>query len=316
MYKLREYYPDMMKLFNSLGFSFSYLKTNFEDFIKYCEQHFPDIETITKECALEWIYSKECKSKKVLNDRIVAIKHFSEYLTSIGIDSYTPTIYIGYDYHKPVSLLNDEQLKIFFDYADSLHSCASSPNREYIGPVIFRLIYTCGLRNSEAANIKMKNINLINGTVNIIHSKGDKDRIIYMDDTVLELCMRFDKVQSVIFPDREYFFTISNSRTHPTIYNIDDLFDKILYESGLAEQFVIKPTVHGLRHLFAVNNMRKCLETDRNMDVHIKYLSQYMGHETIKQTMYYLHIFESLLPALKEKTVNLTKGIGVAYEEF
>ena len=316
MSKLSQLYPNMMKQFNSLGYSYSYLESNIIDFINYCDQHYPNSESVTRECALDWIYSKECKSKKVLNDRIVAIKHFSEYLNSLGIESYIPNIYIGQDYHKPISLLNDEQLKTFFNYSDKLSPYLRSPNREYVAPVLFRLIYACGLRNSEATNIKTKDINLYDGTIKIIHSKGDKDRIVYMDESLIDLCIRFNDIQKTIFPNREYFFTYSTSKEKFTKHNVDDLFDKILEESGLRNQFIIKPTVHGLRHLFAVNNMRECLKSKDNMDVHIKYLSQYMGHESVKETLYYLHMFENLLPIFKDRINNLTKDIEVSYEEF
>ena len=117
-----------------------------------------------------------------------------------------------------------------------------------------------------------------------------------------------------MFPNRKYFFNISGKKLSK--HNIDDYFDKILRESCLIEQFVIKPTVHGLRHLFAVNNLRKCLSLGEDMDVYIKYLSQYMGHESTKETMYYIHIFETLLPEYRERMEFLTKDIEVYYEEF
>ena len=313
---IKDYYPNMIRQFNSLGFSYSYLDKQFKEFIEYCDSYYPKLETITKECAISWIYSKECKSKKVLNDRIVAIKHFSEYLNSIGVESYIPSIFIGYDNHKPISLLNDKQLKEFMRYSDSITACKSTPNREYIVPVLFRLIYACGLRNSEAANIKMTDINLPKGIINIIHSKGDKDRVVYMDESLRKLCVKFNNVQSNLYPDREYFFTIPGKRKRLTKHNIDDLFDKVLSESGLKDQFVIKPTVHGLRHLFAVNNLRKWMESNENIDVNIKYLSQYMGHDTVDETLYYLHMFQTLLPTFKDRMSALTKDIGVSYEEF
>ena len=55
--------------------------------------------------------------------------------------------------------------------------------------MIFRLIYVCGLRNSEATNIKMNDIDLDEGKIRIIHSKGDKDRIVYMDKSLVNLCV-------------------------------------------------------------------------------------------------------------------------------
>lgn len=77
MLVIKDYYPSMIRQFNSLGFSYSYLDKQFKEFIEYCDTYYPNQGTITKECAVNWIYSKECKSRKVLSDRIAAIKHFS-----------------------------------------------------------------------------------------------------------------------------------------------------------------------------------------------------------------------------------------------
>jgi len=119
-----------------------------------------------------------------------------------------------------------------------------------------------------------------------------------------------------MLPEREYFFQISENQLHPTKYNVDDWFDLILKKTGLDKEFSTKPTVHGMRHLFAVKSMKKCLEQGENFGNWIKYLSKYMGHESTEETMHYLHMVEALIPEYQEKISSITEGIEVAYEEF
>lgn len=244
------------------------------------------------------------------------MKYLSKYLLSIGIDAYVPDIEIGTEFHKHPRLFNDQQLCRFFTGTDKLAACKRSPNREYIAPVLFRMIYTCGLRNSEACTIRTEDVDLRHGTVRIIHSKGDKNRKVFMNESLTDLCNRYDAVYSLILPGREYFFQISENRFHPTKYNVDDWFDLILKETGLYKEFSIKPTVHCMRHLFAVKSMKKCLEQGEDFGNWIKYLSKYMGHETTRETMYYLHMVEALIPEYQEKIRSITEGIEAAYEEF
>lgn len=90
----------------------------------------------------------------------------------------------------------------------------------------------------------------------------------------------------------------------------------ILKKTELDKEFSVKPTVHGMRHLFAVKSMKKCLEQGEDFGNWIKYLSKYMGHESTEETMYYLHMVEALIPEYQEKISSITKGIEVAYEEF
>ena len=98
-------------------------------------------------------------------------------------------------------------------------------------------------------------------------------------------------------------------------FHVGRFFDKVLELTLLNREFSIKPTVHGLRHLFAVNSMRKCLDEGESFENWIKYLSQYMGHKSVNETMYYLHLVEMLVPEYREKMAAITEGIGVSYEE-
>lgn len=312
---LKQYIEPTQKMFNHLGYRLDYLESRLKDLDRYYDEHYQDEKKLTREISNEWIYSIKTKSKHVMAERVNTIKYLGIYLNSIGILAYVPDYSIKLGPHKVISLLDDDQLLRFFRGADNIKSHVRSPNREFIIPVVFRLIYACGLRNSEACNIKMEHLDLKNGKIDIYHSKGDKDRTVYMSDSMKELCIRFNNTYSEIILDREYFFQPSYDKVCLTKHNIDDFFDKVLEMTFLNKEFSIKPTVHGLRHLFAVNSMRKCLNEGENFENWIKYLSQYMGHKSVNETMYYLHLVEMLVPEYKEKMAIITEGIGVSYEE-
>ncbi len=55
-----------------------------------------------------------------------------------------------------------------------------------IMPVLFRLIYTCGLRASEALRLKISDVDLELGMMTIFGAKGDKDRMVGISDSMLE----------------------------------------------------------------------------------------------------------------------------------
>ena len=312
---LKQYIEPTKKMFNHLGYRLDYLDSRLKKLDKYYDKHYQNRKELTREISDEWIYSIKTKSRHVISERVNTIKYLGIYLNSIGISAYIPDYSIRLGPHKVISLFDDDQLVRFFRGADNIKPHIRSPNREYIIPIIFRLIYTCGLRNSEACHIKMEDIDLKNGTISIYHSKGNKDRTVYMSESMKELCIRFNDAYSGIILNREYFFQPSYDKTRLTKHNIDDFFDKVLELTLLNREFSIKPTVHGLRHLFAVNSMRKCLDEGESFENWIKYLSQYMGHKSVNETMYYLHLVEMLVPEYREKMSAITEGIGVSYEE-
>jgi len=313
---IRQYFPNMIQTLHNLGYSLSYLESNLEELDAFYDRSYPEQTTVTFESATGWIYIRKAGSKKQLRERILTVKYLSRHLISLGIDAYVPDIKVKEDSHRHPQLLNDLQLCQFFAGADGLNANKRSPNREYIAPVLFRMIYACGLRNSEACTIRKEDIDLQRGIIRVIHSKGDKDRNVFMDEMLTDLCSRFDIVYSSMLPEREYFFQISKNQLHPTRYNVDDWFDLILKKTGLDKEFSTKPTVHSMRHLFAVKSMKKCLEQGEDFGNWIKYLSKYMGHESTEETMHYLHMVEALIPEYQEKISSITEGIGVAYEEF
>jgi integrase len=316
MSRLKHHFNNLKQNLCNFGYTLSYLEPNLNDLDLFYDETFPELETVTFESATSWIYSKKMRSIKALRDRISSVKYLSEYLNSLGIEAYIPDIKVRRSFHKRPQMMNDEQLQCFFAAADGLKLSLASPNRELVAPVLFRLIYSCGLRNSEACLIRMEDIDLQCGIIRIIHSKGDKDRVVYMCEQMTDLCRRFDKAYTMKLPGRKYFFQLSAERLHPTKHNVDDWFDLLLGIAHIDKEFCDKPTVHGLRHLFAVKSMKACLSQGENFENWIKYLSKYMGHESIKETMYYLHMVETLIPEYRKAIDGITKGMGVVNEEF
>ena len=189
------------------------------------------------------------------------------------------------------------------------------PYRHLVTSVMFRMIYCCGLRNSEACHLKCCDINLQDGTIKIYESKGHKNRVVYMSEDLIELCRKYDFTMVKMNPEREFFFPSSRAGFYNNI-SVCKLFDSILNKTSFCGKTSKKPTCHGLRHTFAVNSMRKCIAEGENFDIMIRYLSRYMGHACPQNTMYYLHMAVNLVPEIRK----MAKGYedilnGVAYVE-
>ena len=175
--------------------------------------------------------------------------------------------------------------------------------------------YCCGMRSSEVCNLTVDDVDLSGGTVSIYRSKGFMDRRIYMSDDLLSLCRDFDRHYSSVLPGRQYFFQPSSQKPCYNSGNIVRVFDGILKKAGLLDVKGKKFTPHGLRHLFAVQNIKKCVEAGEDFANWMEYLCQYMGHKHIKYTLYYLHITSQLFPVYQDKLRQLEEGIGVKYAE-
>ena len=193
-----------------------------------------------------------------------------------------------------------EELKRFFNACDSLRykpRRLDSKIRRITVPVIFRLIYSTGMRTVEARLLKRDKVNLSDGTVSIVDTKGYNEHYIVLHDSMLELMKIFDKTMEQLLPDREYFFS-SPQKNHLNKGWLTENF-RIIWDSVNSTH----ATAYDLRHNYAISNINKW--TDEGFDFYdkIAYLSKSMGHVCLESTKYYY----SIVPRLNAITEYQTK---------
>jgi site-specific recombinase XerD len=124
-------------------------------------------------------------------------------MNAIGQYAYVlPTGFYPYKSGFTAYVFSDSELSALFTAIDSLPNNAKN-NEALVAPVLFRLIYTCGLRPNEGRELKRKNIELDTGEIYVTNTKKKKDRLVVMSPDMLNLCREFDDPLS---PEREYFF--------------------------------------------------------------------------------------------------------------
>lgn len=144
---------------------------------------------------------------KTLQQRTAILKVFTKHLISIGKEAYLiPDGMIGKPEKFIPYLYFDHELRLFFDSADSLPIHSMSPNCELVIPVLFRMLYCCGLRPQEVRHLRWYDVNLIDGTLHIVDSKRNKDRIVVMAEELRCLCQRYNKLMQCRLTNREFFF--------------------------------------------------------------------------------------------------------------
>jgi integrase len=300
---------EMMAVKRNSGFSLSYMDAHIAEFDAFCRERFPEKRQLDQELAEEWIYDTDSKSRQEIDRRARTMRHLANHLSSQGIPAFLCPIRIKIPRPQEPHIFTDGQLADFFSVCDSFGSAALPGYRHILLPVLFRTIYCCGLRNSEACNLKRDDVSLDSGVMRIIGSKGHKDRIVYMHEELRGLCLEYDAAMQGFLPEREYFFP-SRINKHYVNTSICGQFDKILARTSFYGKTSKKPTCHGFRHTFAVNSMRQCIAEGGDFDEHIQYLSKYMGHTKPQETMYYLHMAVNVIPELRKNAAGFEEIIG------
>lgn len=155
----------------------------------------------------------------------------------------------------------------------------SSVNGEYSERdfAIITLFLNCGMRLSELVGINLNNIK--NNTLTVI-GKGDKERLIPLNNACIEAIDAYMKVRPVNgVKDRNALF-ISERKQRISKVTVQHIVKKYIKESGLDPQ---RYSTHKLRHT-AATLMYKYGHVD------IRALQELLGHESIATTEIYTHL--------------------------
>ena len=75
-------------------------------------------------------------------------------------------------------------------------------------------------------------------------------------------------------------------------------FKKCLEKAAIANTSKQRPRLHDLRHTFAVNSLASMAQAGSDLYVSLPILSNYLGHQTIESTEYYVRLTASHYPDL------------------
>jgi site-specific recombinase XerD len=140
--------------------------------------------------------------------------------------------------------------------------------------LLLMLIYSSGLRVSEAVAIRREHIDFERKTLLVKGAKGRKDRYTLLSDRasafIKEYCSQFS-LEKWLFPGKD-------PKQQMSIRTAQGIFDKALVNAKIKKDV----SIHSLRHTFATHLLEN--GTD------IRYIQNLLGHATIKTTERYTHI--------------------------
>jgi integrase/recombinase XerD len=139
---------------------------------------------------------------------------------------------------------------------------------------IVSLAYLAGLRLSEIAQLKVRDINSDNMTIHIRAAKGDKHRIVNLDQKLLETLRCHAQTTKL----KEWLFT-GDPNTEPiSTRSIQLIFADALKKSGIKKNLGI----HALRHSYATHLLQA--------GVDVRTVQKLLGHSSLETTMLYLQV--------------------------
>ena len=244
--------------------------------------------------------------------RISVVRQFGLYMISLGMEAYIPNRF--YKAAKAVvHILSDEEIASFFKVIDEYVPAVSGASFHRLAleyKVIFRLIYCCGLRISEACRLCNEDVDLKCGTIRMLLFKGRKDRIVYLADDLTELLREYRLILSSVYHCQSvWFFPAREPEKWLSTVTIGKRFHESWTKTPFAESCDRNPTVHCLRHSFVVKRMNMWMDEGVSLKKMLPFLSKYLGHTSPAETFYYYHQIHSAFRIIRGRDKSSIKVI-------
>lgn len=209
-----------------------------------------------------------------------------------GLSSQTVNVYlqaIKYFYREICKSKNDIDIK-FAKTASKLPVVLSRTEIEKViskirnqkHKMIIAMAYGCGLRVSEAINLKIKDIDLDELVIHIKGAKGNKDRITIFPERLKNDIMNLTAGKS----KNDYLF-VSQMGGKLTERTAQKIFENALRAAEVKKE----ATFHSLRHSFATHLLENGVDT--------RYVQELLGHANIRTTQIYTKVTNPSIKNIK-----------------
>lgn len=284
----------------SSGFHYGSQTYWLTQFDLFCQREHCKERELSKKLALHWAEKRPHESVKTLECRVVVVRQLAKYMNRQGRRAYViPPGIPGKRQRYLPHIFTENELTAFFRSIDQLPKKKHYPGRHLVIPVLFRVLYCCGLRSSEVLSLAVQHVDLSMGKLMILQSKGDKDRNVMLSPDLLSVCQRYHEKISLIHPHRHSFFPNQDGSQHGKAF-LRSIFRNQWQKIHAPSNQSTIPHVHSFRHTFAVKRLNLWVQEGKDLQAYLPYLSMYMGHSDLSETDYYLRLVPEFFPVMSK----------------
>jgi len=270
-------------------------------FAVFCRAEFGELEAPTQASVEAWIAAAQRREVRpaTLQCLVAPVRELARWLGRRGTPAYVlPTGSLPRPARYVPHIFTDTELAALFAQTDRCHYDAQVPVRHLVMPVLFRTIYACGLRASEARLLRVDDVDTGAGILRIRDGKGGKDRQVPVSEPLRVRLAEYDaRVAGQRRQGSGGWFFPGRAGQPLTLGNIEKNFRRFLWQARIPHGGRGHgPRVHDLRHAFVINNLRSWFASGQDVGALLPVLQTYLGHSSIADTAYYLRLTAESYP--------------------
>ena len=261
---------------------------------------------ITRELIQQWKQTRVNDHPRTIYTKFSVISQLARYMSRHGQDVYIPPLprfsagksdFIPY-------IFTFEQIRMIFEKSSQLSMYDAHMNTTlFCIPAIVRLLYSTGVRISEALSIRNGEVMFDRKYIHIRKTKNGNERICPMNnelETVLKQYILYrDKMPLPSKNASDGFLFIKPDGTYCKVQTVYTWFRTLLDQCDIPFMGNHRgPRVHDLRHTFAVHALVQMAGSGQDLYNSLPVISTCLGHKSIAATEQYVRLIEGMYPEL------------------
>jgi integrase len=233
--------------------------------------------------------------------RWIVIRQFCLYVQRYVPTTYVPDSLVGRLHpltFRPC-IVSPDQMKILIDALPAVGGGSRWPLRPYIFHALLVLLYSTGLRISEALRLRVDDVDLHDRVLLVRETKFYKSRLVPFSDGLLTIFQHYQQKRLALLgsPARVAPFFPNTHDGHYSRGHLEDLWLRLRRHVGIDGG----PRIHDLRHSFATLRLAAWYREGADVEAKLPLLATYMGHASVAATYRYLTILPETLVAASER---------------
>ncbi len=300
------------------GYKYNREKSVINQFDKYYLSLNIDELKLTREIIEPFLYLKENSRISTQHWKASVLRQFIIYALNNDI--------VDHAYHIPkISLKGEEAFVPYIFSKDELINIikyiSEYKNKRIPGSfgcfinttnsvtIVFKILISTGLRLNEALSLKKENIDFDNLLFVIKEAKNNNQRIVPFSNTLKQDILSYINNTPFKVSDDDYLFQIECGR------RLSGDTCGVYFKKALGSINLNKgPRIHDFRHTYAVMALTKLQHEEKNINLSLSYLSDYLGHKSLKETQKYIWMTPELFEETKIKMNKYTSFIKTIYD--
>ena len=264
----------------------------------------------------KWVKSwKDNCTPATIYERRSRIISLLKYMNEVGVVCDVPRIGKCPQQQFIPCIISEEEMAHLFQVCDSWRDrCMKPESALMVMPILLRLLYSTGLRISEALNIRNKDVDFKQRTIRIEKTKNDCERIAPINDSLLNCMIQYlrfrDKLPYDGLDKDDSYFLVNHKGRKLSQQTVLIRFHQMTAKAGIKSHYSKGGVrIHDIRHTACVHVMLKLTREGYDLYNCLPAISAFMGHLSLFSTEQYLRFTQEMFPEMLEMTQSVSHPI-------